>query len=77
MPSIPSSTPLTPSSTGDLTPCTPTTPTRPNDAYLYGVGILAALAIGVCVFFAYNTYQPKNSLHNEKQDQQPKIRPML
>ena len=26
-----------------------------NDTYVYGVGILAVLAIGVCVFFAYNT----------------------
>ena len=31
-----------------------------NDTYVYGVGILAVLAIGVCVFFAYNTFQPKN-----------------
>ena len=28
-----------------------------NDTYIYGVGILAVLAIGVCVFF---TFQPKN-----------------
>ena len=27
--------------------------------YVYGVGMLAVLAIGVCVFFAYNTFQPK------------------
>ena len=25
-----------------------------NDTYIYGVGILAVLAIGVCVFFTYN-----------------------
>ena len=25
-----------------------------NDTYIYGVGILAILVIGVCVFFAYN-----------------------
>ena len=25
-----------------------------NDTYIYGVGILAILAIGVCVFFTYN-----------------------
>ena len=31
-----------------------------NDTYVYGFGILAVLAIGVCVFFAYNTFQPKN-----------------
>ena len=47
--------------------------TRPNDTYVYGVGILAVLAIGVCVFFAYNTFQLKNKkLVNEKQDQTPK-----
>ena len=33
---------------------------RSNDTYVYRVGILAVLAIGVCVFFAYNTFQPKN-----------------
>ena len=33
---------------------------KPNDTYIYGVGILAVLAIGTCVFFAYNTFQPKN-----------------
>ena len=27
---------------------------RSNDTYVYGVGMLAVLAIGVCVFFAYN-----------------------
>ena len=30
-----------------------------NDTYVNGVGILAALTIGVCVFFAYKTF-PKN-----------------
>ena len=34
-----------------------------NDTYVNGVGILAVLTIGVCVFFAYNTF-PKN----KKQD---------
>ena len=35
--------------------------------YVYGVGILAVLATGVCVFFAYNTLQPKNKKQaNEK-----------
>ena len=28
-----------------------TTTTRSNDTYIYGVGMLAVLAIGVCVFF--------------------------
>ena len=32
-----------------------------NDTYVYGVGILAVLAISVCVFFEYNTFQPKKS----------------
>ena len=31
-----------------------------NDTYIYGVGILAVLVISVCVFFTYNTFQPKN-----------------
>ena len=45
------------------------------DTYAYGVGILAVLAIGVCVFFAYNTFQPKNKKQaNEKQNQPPKRR---
>ena len=35
--------------------------------YVYGVGILAVLDTGVCVFFAYNTLQPKNKKQaNEK-----------
>ena len=45
-----------------------------NDTYVYGVGILAVLSIGVCVFFAY----PKNKKFvNEKQDQPPERRHML
>ena len=31
-----------------------------NGTYIYGVGILAVLAIGACVFFAYNTSQAAN-----------------
>ena len=31
-----------------------------NDTYIYGVGILAVLTIGVCVFFAYNSSQAAN-----------------
>ena len=39
-----------------------------NDTYVYGVGILTVLAIGVCVFFAYNTSQTANKKQvNEKQ----------
>ena len=48
--------------------------------------MLAVLAIGVCVFFAYNTSQAKNkkqandrpaAQHEQKQDQPPKRRHML
>ena len=46
---------------------TPTTTTRSNDTYVYGIGMLAVLAIGVCVFFAHNTSQAKNKKQaNEK-----------
>ena len=55
-PSTPSSTSSTPSSTGDPTR---SNATRSNDTYVYGVDILAVLATGVCVFFEYNTFQPK------------------
>ena len=40
-----------------------------NDTYIYGVGVLAVLAISACVFFAY----PKNKKQaNGKKDQPPK-----
>ena len=55
-PSTDRPTPSAPSSTGNSTPSTPFHATRSNDTYIYGVGILAVLAIGVCVFFAYNTF---------------------
>ena len=46
--------------------------------YVYGVGMRAVFVIGVCVFFAYNTFQPKNKKQaNEKQDPPPKRRHML
>ena len=49
-----------------------------NDTYVYGVGILVVLAIGVCVFFTYNTFQPKNKKQiNEKNNQPLKRRHML
>ena len=49
-----------------------------NDTYVYGVGILVVLAIGVCVFFTYNTFQPKNKKQiNEKKNQPLKRRHML
>ena len=52
---------------------------RSNDTYVYGVGMLAVLAIGVCIFFAYNNSQGKNkkTTNEEKQDQPPKRRHML
>ena len=51
---------------------------RSNNTYIHGVGIVVVLAIGVCVFFAYNTFQPKNKKQaNEKEDQRPKRRHML
>ena len=66
-PSSPSSTPLTSSFKRDPTPSTPSHSTRSNDTYVYGVGILAVLAIGVCVFF---TFQVKNKkIINKKQNQ--------
>ena len=47
--------------------------------YVYGVGIVTVLTIGVCVFFVYNNSQAKNKkvTNEEKQDQPPKRRPML
>ena len=54
------STPSTPSLTGDPKPSTPSDATRSNDTYVYGVCILTVLAIGVCLFFAYNASQTKN-----------------
>ena len=37
------------------TPANSTTNTVTSDTYIYGVGKLAVLTIGVCVFFPYNT----------------------
>ena len=52
---------------------TPSHTTRSSDTYVYGVGTLAILAIGVCVFFTYKTSQaPDKKQVNEKQDQPPK-----
>ena len=39
-----------------------TAATRSNDTYVYGVGILAVLVIGVCVFFAYNSRAENKNL---------------
>ena len=44
-------TPSTSSSTSGPTPSTSSHTIRSNDTYVYGVGILAVLAIGACVFF--------------------------
>ena len=80
------STPSTPSSTGNPRPSILSHATGSNDIYVYGVGILAVLAIGVCIFFAYNTFQLKirkltndrsTALHEQKKDQPPKRRPMI
>ena len=66
---------------GNSTPSTPSTSfhaIRPDNSYVYGVGILAVFAIGVCAFFAFNTFQPKNKkLINRKQDQPPIRRHLL
>ena len=69
------------------TPATSTnniTTTRSNDTYVYGIGMLAVVPIGVCVFF---TYQAKNNKQDydrlaaqheqKKQDQPPKQCHML
>ena len=37
-----------------------------NDTYVYGVGMLAVLAIGVCIFFAYNSFPKNKKQTNEK-----------
>ena len=54
---------------------------QPNNTYVYVIGILAALAIGVCVFFAYNTFPKKQasdrSTDQHEQKQPPKRRHML
>ena len=65
-------------SSNETTSATNTATTRPNDTYVYGVGILAVLAIGVCVFFTYNASKAKNKKTvTEKQDQPPKSRHMF
>ena len=50
----------TSSSTGNSTPSTPFHTSSSSDTYIYGFGIHTVLAIGVCVFFAYKTYQAEN-----------------
>ena len=57
----------TPPITGNITPSThsPTgnstfSTSFSTDAYIYGVGVLFILAIGVYVFFTFNTFQAAN-----------------
>ena len=81
-PSISSSTdrftPSTSSPTDNFTPSIYSSTTKPSDTCIYGVCTLAVIAIGVCVFFPYNTSQAANKKQvNEKQDQPPKRRHML
>ena len=64
-------------SSNETTSVTNTTTTRSNDTYVYGVGIIAVLAIGVCVFFAYNSFPKNKKQANEEQDQPPKRRHVL
>ena len=53
-------TSATNNASNETTSVTNTATTRPNYTYDYGVGIIAVVGIGVCIFFAYNTFQPKN-----------------
>ena len=48
-----------------------------NNTYVYSVGILAVLAISVCVFFTYKASLAKKEIVNEKQNQLPKRRHMF
>ena len=52
----------------------PTVQSTVQSNYVYGVGILAALAIGICVFFTYNK-KAEQVIH--EQPIQPKRRHML
>ena len=70
-------TSATNNSSNETTSVTNTATIRSNDTYVYCVGILAVFAIGVCVFFAYNSFPRNKKPFNEKQDQQPKRLPML
>ena len=64
-------------SSTETTSVTNSTTTRSSNTYVYGVGIVVVLSIGVSVFFAYNTFSKNKKLINEKQDQLPKRRHML
>ena len=69
--------PSTSSFTCGPTPSTSSHATRSNDTYIYGIGMFTVLAIGACVFFAYNTFPKNKKPVNEKQDHPPKRCHML
>ena len=76
------SAPSTSSSTCDPKPSTSSSTYYLTPSYVHGVGILAVLSIGVCVFFTYDTFQPKKFISDRlaaqhEQKQQPKRRHML
>ena len=54
----------------------PSVQSKVQSNYVYGVDMFAVFAIGIGVFFAYNTFQPKKQA-NENQHQPPKRRHML
>ena len=62
-------TSATNNASNESTSVTNTATARSNDTYVYGVGILSVLAIGACVFFAYNTFPKNKKQVNEKEDQ--------
>ena len=81
-PSTCNPTPSTSSPTCDPMPSTSSHTTRPNDTYVNGFALLAVLAIGVSVFFTYNTFQHKKLISDclaaqYEQKQPPKRRHAL
>ena len=44
-----------------------------NDTYIYGVGMLAVLAIGVYVFFSYSAFSKNKKQANEKKYQPQRL----
>ena len=54
------------SSTCNTTPSTSFSTARSSDTYICGVDILAVLAIGICVFFTYDTSQAANKKQSMK-----------
>ena len=45
---------------------------QPNGAHIYSVGIVAILAMGACVFFAYNK---KSAANKEKANEEQPMKP--